>query len=46
MDDLIKGSWIVNSIKHFDKYSPSTPELQFFEATEIAEKQVYCYPRW
>ena len=38
MDDLTKGSWIINSIKHFEKFQPSTPELQFFEATEIAGK--------
>lgn len=38
MDDLIKGSWIINSIKHFEKFQPSTPELQYFESTEVAGK--------
>lgn len=38
MDKLLKGTWVVNSIKHLLNVKPNTPELSYFEATEQAGK--------
>lgn len=38
MDKLLKGTWIVNSIKHLINVKSNTPELSYFEATEQAGK--------
>ena len=38
MDDLTKGTWVVNSVKHLVGLRTNTPELAYFEATELAGK--------
>lgn len=38
MDDLTKGTWIVNSIKHLLSIRTNTPELSYFDVTELAGK--------
>jgi hypothetical protein len=38
MNKLEKGTWIVNSIKHLLKVRTNTPELAYYEATEVAGK--------
>lgn len=38
MDKLLKGTWVVNSIKHLLNVKPNTQELSYFEATEQAGK--------
>lgn len=38
MDDLTKGTWIVNTVKHLAELKQNTSELAFFEATEQAGK--------
>ena len=38
MDDLEKGTWILNSIKHLSRVQTNVPELSYFEATEQSGK--------
>jgi hypothetical protein len=38
MDELTKGTWIVNTVKHLTELKQNTSELAFFEATEQAGK--------
>ena len=38
MDELRKGTWLVNSGKHLTRLRTSTPELDFFGATELSGK--------
>lgn len=38
LDELSKGTWIVNSTKHLGEFKANTPELSFFEATEVSGK--------
>ncbi len=38
MDELTKGTWIVNTVKHLWEIKQNTSELAFFEATEQAGK--------
>ncbi|MCU4716026.1 hypothetical protein OCE25_27640 [Bacillus cereus] len=38
MDELTKGTWIVNTVKHLGEIKQNTSELAFFEATEQAGK--------
>lgn len=38
MDDLTKGTWIVNSSKHLLNLRTNTLELSYFEATELSGK--------
>ena len=38
MDELTKGTWIINSIKQIKRIRSDAPELSYFEATEIAGK--------
>ena|SRR6266404_420061 len=38
MDTLTKGTWVVNSVKHLVGLRTNTPELAYFEATELAGK--------
>lgn len=38
MDKLVKGTWIVNTVKHLGELKQNTSELAFFEATEQAGK--------
>lgn len=38
MDNLTKGTWVVNSVKHLVALRTNTPELAYFEATELAGK--------
>jgi len=38
MDKLEKGTWVVNSVKHLLNIKSSTPELDYYEATEQAGK--------
>jgi hypothetical protein len=38
LDQLTKGTWIVNACKHILEVKTTTPELSFYEATELAGK--------
>jgi hypothetical protein len=38
MDELQKGTWILNSIKHLSQVQTNVPELSYFEATEQSGK--------
>ena len=38
MDDLTTGTWIINSTKHLLGVRANTPELSYFEATELSGK--------
>jgi hypothetical protein len=38
VDELTKGTWIVNTVKHLSELKQYTSELSFFEATEQAGK--------
>jgi hypothetical protein len=38
MDELEKGTWILNSIKHLSQVRTNVPELSYFEATEQSGK--------
>lgn len=38
MDELTRGTWIVNTVKHLGEIKQNTSELAFFEATEQAGK--------
>ncbi|HEY0365865.1 MAG TPA: hypothetical protein VGC73_05280 [Pyrinomonadaceae bacterium] len=38
MDELTKGTWVVNSVKHLVGLKTNTPELAYFEATELSGK--------
>lgn len=38
MDELTKGTWVVNSVKHLVGLRTNTPELAYFEATELSGK--------
>lgn len=38
MDELTKGTWVVNSNKHLMQIKSNTPELSYFEATEQSGK--------
>jgi len=38
MKELTKGTWIINSIKHLMGVKINSPELSFFDATEMAGK--------
>lgn len=38
MDDLTKGTWIINSLKQINRIRTDAPELEYFEATQLSGK--------